>query len=264
MKHFEFIQWVKGLSEDDIAGAGLKNPAVFKAVCLVLATYGDYGTGTGVQPAWTTVAREASVSRTTAHKVRDFLVGNGVLVEVGKTQPKAGQAGNVSIYRFASVDHLTWTTEKATKKAQLSSVDGQLQVSTQGGQLQVSTEEPQLSIADHSQLSIAEPQLSTLGGHNTTLDTTTNTKEDTRSSTTADAAVHELPKNKVRDGGSINHINYQRFLNYKQGKPLMKEQAIWDLMDEAVALTDKPLGPRDLNELYKQAVETFKERRPVA
>lgn len=157
MNNSEFVKWVKSLTAGDVAGAGLKNPAVFKTVCLVLATYGDYATGTGVQPAWTTVAKESCVSRTTAHKVRDFLVTKGVLVETGKTAPSKDTAGNITIYRFNAVDHLTWTTEKD---------DSCL------------SRDPQLSIQE-PQLSIAEPQLSTLGGHNTTLDTTKNTKEDT-------------------------------------------------------------------------------------
>lgn len=151
MNNAEFIKWVKTLTTDDLAGTGLKTPAKAKAVCLVLATYGDYATGENIKMAWTTIAREACVSRTTAHKVRDWLAGNNVLVETGKTER------NITVYRIQAVDHLAWTTESGDDSEQLSIL------------------EDQLSITD-DQLSILEGQLSTLHGQDTTLDITDNTK----------------------------------------------------------------------------------------
>jgi len=112
-------------------------PAYFKAVCMVLSMYGDYETGTNIRPSWLTVAAESGVNRKTAMKVRDILLTHDIIIQKGTTE------ANIAIYDFGSDVHL---------------------------------EDVQLSTLD-DQLSITDDQLSSIDGHNTTYNTTINTKD---------------------------------------------------------------------------------------
>jgi len=112
MNHHDFRVWVKSLSSDYIRSNNM-NPAHFKAVCFVLSMYGDYASGTEIRPSWLTVAKEASVDRKTAMKVRDHLLSIGILKEISKTP------GNISIYELSNLD-----TQLSNLTDQLSNIDG--------------------------------------------------------------------------------------------------------------------------------------------
>lgn len=112
MNHHDFRVWVKTLSSDYIKSNNI-NPAHFKAVCFVLSMYGDYASGTEIRPSWLTVAKEASVNRKTAMKVRDLLLEIGILKQVAKTP------GNISVYELSNIDE-----QLSLSEGQLSNIDG--------------------------------------------------------------------------------------------------------------------------------------------
>lgn len=137
MNHHSFRQFIKQLPTQIIKDSNI-NPAHFKAVAFVLSMYGDYSDGSSIFPSWLTVAREAGVNRKTAMKVRDWLLENGLLIEIKKREK------NIAEYKFAEPsDELSLLVD-------------------------------QLSIIDN-QLSVSSMQLSTNIGHNSIIDTTIDT-----------------------------------------------------------------------------------------
>jgi CRISPR/Cas system-associated protein endoribonuclease Cas2 len=122
MNSHEFRVVIKEFDAATIKASNI-NPAHFKAVALVLSMYGDYETGTSIKPSWLTVAREACVDRKTAMKVRDFLLSQGLLIQLSKTE------ANISVYKYGQLskteDQLSNSNEQlSNSEVQLSNIDG--------------------------------------------------------------------------------------------------------------------------------------------
>jgi hypothetical protein len=124
------------------------NPAHFKAVSFVISMYGTYEEGNSIFPSWLTVAKDAGVNRKTAMKVRDFLIKNGLLIEVSKRMK------NISEYKFGEISN-----ELSVLVYELSDSDKHLS-------------------NNNNQLSNFDSQLSINSGHNTIIDTTKDTIKD--------------------------------------------------------------------------------------
>jgi len=137
MNHHEFRVFVKDFPVIILKQNNL-NPAHFKAVCFTLSMYGTYELGNKIFPSWLTVAKEAGVDRKTAMKVRDFLLEHNILITIRKREK------NISEYEFGVPSE------------------------------QLSNLLDQLSNLDN-QLSNSQNQLSINSGHNTIIDTITDT-----------------------------------------------------------------------------------------
>jgi hypothetical protein len=122
MNSHEFRVVIKNFDAATIKANNI-NPAHFKAVAFALSMYGDYETGTSIKPSWLTVAREACVDRKTAMKVRDFLISQGLLIQLSKTE------ANIAVYKYGelsiSKDQLSISDEQLSNlDSQLSNIDG--------------------------------------------------------------------------------------------------------------------------------------------
>lgn len=117
MNSHQFRVVIKNLDAATIKANNI-NPAHFKAVAFALSMYGDYETGTSIKPSWLTVAREACVDRKTAMKVRDFLLAQGLLIQLSKTE------ANIAVYEYGQLS--TLGEQLSNSQEQLSNLDIQL------------------------------------------------------------------------------------------------------------------------------------------
>jgi hypothetical protein len=147
MNHHLFRLLIKDMPSKILKNNNI-NPAHFKAVCFIISMYGTYENGTSIFPSWLTVGKEAGVDRKTAMKVRDFLIKNGLLIEVSKRMK------NISEYKFGEV-----SDELSNLIYDLSNLDNELSNSSE-------------------QLSNLNSQLSNNSGHNTIIDTTNDSTKD--------------------------------------------------------------------------------------
>lgn len=225
MNHSEFRKWVEGLTKEQCKASGLKSATEVKAICFVLANYGDYATGTNIKVSWVTVAKASLVSRTTALKVRDWLLAVGAIEETGKTE------GNISIYRFQAVVQPTWTTDDDKAVEQLSNLDRQLTKNDDVEQLSILEEQLSSSVV---QLSIWDEQLSILGGHNSTLDSKEDSK-DSKTTTGASPVVTTSLNLEVKEESVVPAcpvLEVSTSLNSESDEDLKNFNVAWTLLDE--------------------------------